>query len=91
MAHRLRLMTGGRLQESYSMSDQKFTIEEIKNYLEGCLFCVHGSDEQITAKIRDNFSLQCAIDLIEDKEDGIFACTMRDLQQLELKLEEKKG
>ena len=46
----------------------KFSIEEIRQYLEGC--CLNGDDEK-------NDMLKYAISELEDYEDGIEAVTER--------------
>lgn len=58
------------------MKPKKYTIEEIKNYLSGCLL-MRNFDIDYTTNIVENISLKNAIHDISDVEDGIEAVTNR--------------
>lgn len=65
--------------------EQKFTIDEIRNYLEGEILVI-GLGSDTTDELIQNEALKTAIDNLEDKDNGIFATTMNDLKQQELDL-----
>ena len=54
------------------MDEKKYSIEEIKYYLDGCLL-MRDVGYGITDKITENRSLKNAIIDLEDPEDGIEA------------------
>jgi len=64
-----------------SDSDRKFSIQEIREYLKGCLMIRTETDGMGSVRAHDNidrnFALKCAIHELEDHEDGIAAVTDR--------------
>jgi len=79
--------TDGRfyLPEGYSADgkkNKKYTIEEIKYYLQGCILIqyIGKTSKKVTDKLEHNDALKIAIHELEDFEDGIEAVLIRRKQ-----------
>ena len=60
------------------MNKTKFTIDEIRHYLEGCLISKYtGPGKGFSIEVTENKTLKWAIVDLEDPEDGIVAVVLR--------------